>query len=286
MRYSGNSRLTPLQVMAGRLVAGPPSISRIIMLIKGADSVRNFIELVKEYLPERQKEILRGGPNLELFARYFSEKYFPLDIDPFVEDEALEYMENYIPVGCEGWSEDDYTSISLRAGFTLAWSLMESPYTYGQGNDGGRTALLEKVAHLTAPSLVERIPLEGYPAEVLHAKFDRTEYEGIASIADVLFKNTGTYFLDTSIEDEYGSIEWDRGNVDRLTMEWRRSEAIWEKVMKMVKWLEESPFHRLRKLLNIIQDTPDIPKEQMPLPLVFEREEENGQSEGQAVAVF
>ena len=48
----------PLTVLADRLTLGPPSIGVLIDLLEQSEYVQEFLELVREYLPEHEKEIM------------------------------------------------------------------------------------------------------------------------------------------------------------------------------------------------------------------------------------
>ena len=81
---------TPLEVLRERLRnARPPSISILLSFFQNVETYNDFVKLVREYLPEREKEILeKPTPHEQMacFASHFEDRYLPLH--PIFKDES------------------------------------------------------------------------------------------------------------------------------------------------------------------------------------------------------
>ncbi|GAI12905.1 unnamed protein product, partial [marine sediment metagenome] len=138
----------PLALLAAKLIIGPPSLSRLIDLLENSDSIAYFLELVREYLPEHENEIMSNVDDedrISCFHRYFSNQYFPLqDTGTYYEDFTISDFIRQIPVELMGFSGDDYEEFnSFRDGFVLLLSIVESPYDSAE-----RVPILERVKEL------------------------------------------------------------------------------------------------------------------------------------------
>jgi hypothetical protein len=249
-------RANPLLTLAWRLRSlGPPSLSSLIARLEDAQEYENFIALVREFLPERQAEILRqAGPAHQIwsFADHFQDRYFPMP--DFFRGEAEGYGEltARIPVMVCGVSWDDYHEMpeSYQPGLLLMTYLLEEPY---EDDEGIRVALAEACAQHVTAELLRRVPETGLTREEAHRLLIGTQYEAVALWGDVLALDAGSYFLDTTYEMADEWIEWSRENVDQLTRKWQRAELIQDTVASFAKWLEEDPPGRFEELLDFIE---------------------------------
>ena len=260
----------PLSLLAYKLIIGPPSLSRLIDILEDSDSIAYFLELVREYLPEREGEIMAEADDstrIERFRRYFGNRYFPLsDMDNYYAEEfTISDFTHHIPVDLMGFTEDDYESFNdFRKGYILLLSLVESPYDTNE-----RVPILESVKEMVGKSLVELIPPEGWSLEDIHRMLEGTEYEGCVAFADWVQSSTGCWQLDANYSG-YEPEEWDRGIVDGLTEQWPRVLDLQEKMSRMHEWLEEDIYHNFAKLLTVIlgrEFMEYVPREQLPFPL-------------------
>jgi len=265
----------PLAILAYKLITGPPSLYRLIDLLENSDSVAYFLELVREYLPLHETEIMAQTHDLgriECFCHYFGNQYFPLqDIDGRYEDgdfTLADFTVN-IPVELMGFTWDDYEEFNqFREGFILLLSLVESPY-----DENERVPMLERVKELVGKGLMELIPAEGWSLEHIHRTFDGSEYEGVTAFADWVHSSTGCWLLDADYQN-YGPEQWSRRVVDGLTEQWAEVIDLQDKMHSMYEWLEEDLYHSLAKLLAMLRgvEYETVPKEQIPFPL-----DDNGQ---------
>lgn len=276
----------PLSVLADRLMTGPPSLGALMDLFEQTRHLGDFLHLIREYLPDREREIMAGSmeDRVETFRRLFSTRYFPL-ADNFDDDLSLENFCAYIPIEPRGISYDDYHNFDgFRDGLQMMVALIVYPYvdsapepcSHGllqKPYEGGRIAIIEHVANLVGRRLATEIPEKGWEAGELHRLTDGTEYQGIAYCADWLCQSTGYGLLDVSY-DEYSGEEWSRDAVDALTRDWPKVEEIEHQIYALADWLEESPSANFGQLLHFLLGRSDheVPKEQLPLPL-----DENGQ---------
>lgn len=257
----------PLATLAYKLITGPPSLSRLIDILENSDSIAYFLELLREYLPEHEAEIMAHTDDLdriECFSRYFSNRYFPLEVESLYDDFTISDFIQHIPITLMGFTAEDYEEFnSFRAGFILLLSIVESPY-----DENERVPILERVTELVGKSLVEMIPHEGWSVEDIHTMFDGSEYEGVAAFADWIHSCTGCWQLDANYID-YAPEEWSREIVDGLTEQWPRVMEISDKQHKMYEWLEEDLYHNFDRLVSMMcgVEYATVPKEQLPFPL-------------------
>lgn len=263
--------LLPLDVLAEKLTLGPPAIKTLLDLMDRSESVRLFLDLVREYLPEQEREImlLDTFERMERFARLFGERYFPLADFGIDDDDPLAYLVHMIPVQLAGLSYEEYHDFEgFRDGHLLLLSLVEYPYILMNVDSAihARVPLLEAAIELIGKELGERIPPNGWTAKELHAACDDSPYAGAAVVADWVCGLTETWVLDTSYE-EYSEEPWSREVVDELTAQWPRVLKLSDQMSDMEGWLEGSLKERFEELLDHIFDklAHQVPKEQLPL---------------------
>lgn len=264
----------PLAILAAKLIAGPPSIVRLIDLVENSDSVAEFLTLVKEFLPDHRADIMAAPSDsyrIERFCHYFGNQYFPLEngAESWGDDYTIRDFVYHIPVQLMGWSCDDYSEfMSYRNGFILLLAMVENPYV---GLDDERVPILEQVKVLVGKSLVELIPPDGWSLDDIHRMFDDSKYPGVVAFADWIHQNTGCWQLDANYS-EYGEEEWSTRVVDGLTQQWPEVIDLQGKMDHMFAWLEEDMHHNFSKVLATMLgreriDEVYVPKEQMPFPL-------------------
>lgn len=259
----------PLDVLADRLTLSPPSVAALIELLERWEWVHDFYELVREFLPEHEREIMGLMPEekVERFYHLFQERYFPLEESPFFDFEGFEYIVSSIPVPVMGigyteyheWEED------MRVSFVLLLSLVVYPW-YGSETEGRgfKVSLLEEVANKLGKEIVDRIPVEGWTPEELHELLDNTRFEGVACFGDYIGHATETYFMDADREDYIDEIPWSRENVDTLTEEWQTARVLMDKIEHMYDWIEDNPQANFGEIVDFLANR--VPKEQLPLP--------------------
>jgi hypothetical protein len=274
----------PLSILARRLIGGPPSLAYFVELLELGETVTGFHDLVREYLPEYEANIMAVDLNIRarIFSQFFSQKFFPLSDDASSEEFTIGDLLSRIPMQPLGFSYESYHRFTdFREGYILALSLVECPWDEDplgmltedelDGESGGRVAILERVGELVGEGLTRLIPAGGWSAKDLHNMTDGTEFEGLGEFADWVFCNTGCYHLDVQGESlEMGeSIEWSPEAVNDMTEDWHRSCEILENIHQVALLLEEDSESTFRKLLALLLNRQDliIPKEQMPLPI-------------------
>lgn len=264
-----HSPVFPLSILARRLVVGPPSLSHLIDLIENSNTIAEFFQLVKEFLPEHEAFIMAQDEDgrIREFAYYFNERYFPLSDNLDMNELTLGDFVNQIPVDLMGFSGDDYSEFAdFRDGYILMLSLIERLFLYDDG--GGRVPILDRVIELVGRDVVELIPPEGWTAKDLHRRLDDTDYKGVAAFADWVTGDTGCWQLDATYEN-YGPEEWSRRVVDELTEQWPKVMEIQDAIYNMSVWLEEDLRANFLTLLRLMVDKEVfiVPKEQLALPL-------------------
>lgn len=264
-----HSPIFPLANISRLLMVGPPSLSHLVDLIENSDIVADFLELIREFLPEREAFIMAQDEDgrIREFAYYFREQYFPLSDNLELNELTLGDFMQYIPVDLMGFSYEDFHEFAdFREGYILMLSLVESPWV--DEGEGGRLPILERVAQLVGRDLVELIPAEGWSVAELHQMLDETDYKGITAFAEWVNYDTGCWLLDATY-DSYEGEEWSRRVVDGLTLQWPRVVAIQDAIQNMSVWLEEDIRANFAAVLALLQDKKPfiVPKEQIPFPL-------------------
>lgn len=265
----------PLAILASKLTVGPPSVVRLIDLLEASESVAEFLELVREFLPEFETLIMdqmEDTGRIARFAEHFSEKYFPLDGEyGQYDDFTLADFTHHIPVELFGFTYDDYEEFdSYRNGFILLLSLVESP---SYGDEGERVVILERVKELVGAWALGVIPPDGWSLDDLHTMLDDTKYEGAVAFVDWVHANTGCWQLDANYM-EYEGEDWSARVVHGLTEQRAEVIALQDKMGNMYVWLEEDMVHNFQELLAAMlgvdvkdMDYQPVAKEQLPLAI-------------------
>ena len=112
--YKRKQPTTPLEGLREKLRnARPPSISILLGVFRNVETYNDFVKLVREYLPEREKEILeKPTPHEQMacFASHFEDRYLPLHPsfkDGMCEDDYYELLRD-IPIMVMGFGWEDY----------------------------------------------------------------------------------------------------------------------------------------------------------------------------------
>lgn len=234
----------------------PPSLSILIARLSEMEDYDDFVNLVKEFLPEREEDILNQlTPTAQMtaFASYFEDRYFPLeDIFKLGEGESYYELTRFIPVTVRGLSYDDYEYITSdwRPGYQLMTYILESPHD--QGDD--HISLAEACQEHVPVGLLQRVPEGGISLGEAHRILDDTPYKALALWADVMFANTGNFFLDTDYELLWNGMppEWDRETVENLTRQWQQADLIEQQICDLAEFLEGDPAIRFGEIINFI----------------------------------
>lgn len=247
----------PLLILARKLrAAGPPSLSIIIARTAEMEDYERFLDLVKEYLPEREREILcQSTPReqMAVFATRFEDRYFPLE--PHIrcgDAESYEELTYRIPVIVRGinWEEYDSIASEARDSIQLMTYLIENPYD----DNSTHVSLTEACREHVPAAVLQMVPENGFSLVELRKLLDKTPHDGLAAWAAWIHQDTGNDFLDTDYET-YGysiPVEWSREDVEHLTRQWHQANLIEGKVDKIVEWLEVDLAARFRELINFI----------------------------------
>jgi hypothetical protein len=236
---------------------GIPSLSVLIAQIAGVEDYADFRQLITEFLPEREQDILHEPtPSLQMaaFASYFEDRYFPLeDIFKLGDIEGYEELILRIPVVVMGMSWDDYDAIAsdYRDGIQLMTYLLENPYD----REGGVNVSLAEACEEHVPeSLLRRVPETRLSPEEAHRLLDGTLYEGLTLWADRIFCDSGNFFLDTDYEYLYSSmgVDWEKETVEALTRDWLQAAELENRLDGFVTWLEEDLPGHFEELLNFV----------------------------------
>jgi len=274
-----DEKAMPLTILAERLIIGPPSIAALIDLLDEGEFILEFAELVREYLPEHEQEIMVGdfGTRTERFCRLFGNKYFELDSDMLdIGEEAIAMLVHEIPVRLMGLGYEDYHEFeSMADGMVLMLALVANPWIEpDEEEEAARIPLLESVVELVGKEIAELIPKEGWQLKELHDRLDGTQYAPVAAFADWVWQSTGLALLDNCYEEMgcgWGGVQipWEREVVDNLTEEWPKVRQFWDSINHIENWLMDKAKANYGELVDFLvgKERPKIPKEQLPLPL-------------------
>ena len=269
---------------------GPPSLAVILARINQLEDFKEFVDIIRQYLPEREAEIFHERApwdQMAVFARHFEERYFPLD-DMIREGAGEEYRQlTYrIPVPVHGMSWEEYEEIptNSRDGVQLITYLCESPYT----DTDIRTSLGEACKKLVPESLLMEVPDGGFNYPEFSQLLKGSRYEGVLKWIEYCFQDTGNPFQDIDYET-YGYTvlpEWEPDEVESLTRLYKESELINQAIHESVKWLEKDLVGHFMELLGFLLNT-DLEvngAKKPPIILQVGATWKPGSAKGQAVA--
>ncbi|MFQ6027688.1 MAG: hypothetical protein ACE5Q6_09370 [Dehalococcoidia bacterium] len=256
----------PLDILAHQLQGrAPPSLAAVLHALVPEEGFAEFMELIMEYLPEHQADILAGESataQVAIFANRFRDRYFPLPYfeDAYFNDFSYADLLSGIPMYFLGMDWDDWHELPYFDGLgrRLLVSLIASPWA--SDDDGARVALVESFKREVPQELLERIPQGGYQPADLHRWVDDTQFHALALLADVVWFETGITFIDMD-EESMPLVAWDPDNVWALTQEWLRAEQIYREIGELEEWLEHSPGGRFAQLLDFIDQRKACPEQ-------------------------
>lgn len=247
----------PLEFLARMLKrAAPPSLPALVGYLRDYEEYEEFIRLVKEFLPEYEREILRQdtpSSQMAAFASRFEDRYFPLEAT-LKSGDAEEYMQltGRIPAVLMGMSYDDYEIITSegRSGMQLLTYLFETGFI----DTGERVSLAEACGQHVPRELLDLVPEGGFSCSLAHQLLDKTRYEPAALWADYINQNTGNFFLDTDYEMFSAGTgpEWVRAEVEALTPLWQQAELHNEETNSFTEWLEKDLPANFKELLEFM----------------------------------
>lgn len=256
-----SKRVSPVTFIIERLrLVGIPSLSALTSKFSNVEEYQEFVMLVREYLPEYERAILRElsiADQIAEFAKQFETRYFPLGwwVADHAYDDEVGYRElvAHIPLNVMGWTYDSYDEISSdgRVGLQLMTYLLEHPY-----EEHNMVSLAEACAENVPEEMLQRMPQGGIKSAEAHGIFDNTKFAPIAMLCDWFNASTGNFFLDT--DEEYlgynmGWPEWTREWVNDLTSDWQGAELFMNEVYAFAGWLEEDPPARFEEILDFLE---------------------------------
>ena len=117
-----------LSLLAEKLRVGPPMLSQLLWAFTNFDTLEGFLNLIREYLPEHEEEILSepGGRRVYRFCYLFGKRYFPLP--PYTFEANVEQIVTGMPVELMAMSYSVYHGLEMRPGYLLLLSLLPYPY--------------------------------------------------------------------------------------------------------------------------------------------------------------
>ena len=245
--YLKQKPTTPLATLREKLDdVHPPSISLIMSLFQNVETYHDFVKLVKDFLPEREQEILqKTSPSAQMaaFASYFEDRYLPLHPafkDGEVEDDYSELLRD-IPVMVMGFGWEDYHELnSARLGMQLMCYLFEPPMQGDSNMAGERVALVDGFP-TEYQHEARRVPAGGISLDDARLIFKGKKWIGLRNCAEYINQSTDNWFLDTDEEmrSNMQNEEWDKETVAAMSQEWLKADAYYDKIIKFAEWLED-----------------------------------------------
>ena len=240
----------------------PPSIDVLLSVIEDHQHYAEFIRMVKELLPEREKQIIQETTvedRIAKFASYFEDRYFPLPMS-FKDGETETYYDLvcHLPLIPLGFGYQDYDNLIEGGypGYRLMTYIFRQPYD----DQGARVALGEACAQDVPAELLKRIPEPGFTPEEMHNLLDCTPYKALAMWGDAISLNTGNELLDTDEGMMYNSElpEWSRENVDYFTRKWQEAEKYQQATGDMSDIFDTNAETFLREVLDFIDKRKEV----------------------------
>jgi len=245
--YLRQKPTTPLAALREKLHdVHPPSISLIRSMFQNVETYNDFVKLVRDFLPEREKEILeKPSPSAQIaaFASYFEDRYLPLHPifkDGEIEDDYYEILRD-IPVMVMGFSWEDYHELhNNRLGMQLMCYLFEPPMQGDNDVAGERVALVDGFQSAYQHE-AQRVPTGGVRLDDAKLIFKGKKWIGLRNCAEYINQSTDNWFLDTDDEmrGDMQPMEWDKETVASMTQEWLKANAFYDKIMEFAEWLED-----------------------------------------------
>ena len=120
-----------LSVLAKELRVGPPVLSELAEAFADLDTIKEFLRLIRTFLPEHERDILGEDRSRRVyrFAFLFGQHYYPL---PLNTDCRISELISGMPVALMGMSYSAYHDLGMRIGYLLLLSLIPYPY---EGDD-------------------------------------------------------------------------------------------------------------------------------------------------------
>jgi hypothetical protein len=245
--YLRQKPTTPLAALKEKLQdVHPPSISILRNLFQNVETYNDFVRLVKDFLPEREPEILqKTSPSAQMaaFASYFEDRYLPLHPafkEGEVEDDYNELLRD-IPIMVMGFSWEDYHELnSARLGMQLMCYLFEPPMQGDNDMAGERVALVDGFPPEYQQE-ARRVPTGGISLDDARLIFKGKRWTGLHNCAEYINQSTDNWFLDTDEEmrSNMQNTEWDKETVAAMSREWRQANTFYDKIMEFAAWLED-----------------------------------------------
>ncbi len=277
--YHRKKATTTLEVLRERLrSARPPSISILLSVFQNAETYNDFVKLVREFLPEREREILEEttpSAQMAVFASHFEDRYLPLHPsfkDGMCEDDYYELLRD-IPVMVMGFGWEDYHELNnARLGCQLMSYLFEPPFAEDSDQAGERVALVDGFPPAYQHE-AERVPARGITLRAASRIFKAPKWAGLRSWAFYINQDTGNWFLDTDDEMRYSGMEmmgWGKETIEAMTTEWAKATAFYDKMMDFALWLEEEKDGpaRFKQTINFLLahlEAGDVPEKITPV---------------------
>lgn len=270
-----NRKKSSFEVIFRHLRTGPPSLTAVQEFFYNAEALTQFVALVREYLPDKESVILSEAgavARINKFVKFFTPKYFPLSDVYWESDEGYEQFVHSIPLDLEGFTEEDYDEFEDRFSpeMIVELALISYPFNYDEGAEdergiSHRVPIIEQAAKLTGEIAFE-IPAVGWTPEELHAKCDKTPYEGLAASADWIHSVTGCGILDCNYDGYEGDM-WERDTVESITEQYPVKLALQKKMTEFETWLHEDLRNHFTELVNFLNNKKKVAKEQLKLGL-------------------
>lgn len=248
-----------VDILRRRLRRSPPVFTALLRFLDSTEEYLDWVRIVRELLPEREAEILAGTTvpeQIQLFCRYFEDRYFPLLDSPLFYEEEVTYSDflRCIPVHVDGWEYETYHDIdNFRPGMQMMIFFFENPF---EDDEGAHVALAEMCAEHVSRDLLEMVPRGGFKWDAIGSLLAESPYRPLYEWGLYMRQDTGNFFQDTDEEylwSGYGAIEWDRETIEALTREWQQSEEMNRRFASFAEWLEDDPTKHFQEILHYLQ---------------------------------
>ncbi|MFH1031080.1 MAG: hypothetical protein V1767_00715 [Chloroflexota bacterium] len=238
----------------------PLALDLLIQLFEPPQGLNEFLDLIREFLPEREEKIMAikgSGERMQEFADIFSDHYFPLINEAIFDDDQNGYsaLTNECPVRFQALTNLDYNEITQSEDETeiiLAY-VLENPW-----HDDDRPAFAEAALPLIGDKLIRHIPKDGFPIDKMEDWLKDTEFEPVAFWGSVISQVAGNVFFDCPYDiEESGAqyqVSWDRPTIERLVLQWHEFEDWQINWGKFKEWFTKDLVKNTTNLLRILKE--------------------------------
>ena len=259
--------------------AAPTHISALLRLMSSEDGFRWFRATTWDLMPDAADAILAHleyPDMIRAFRQEFEARYLPLEetlLESLTEpdmyedpcDEPWDSLRHSVPVALHGFIIDDpheyaeaLTGGYIRPGIGLITLLFSAdricPW---EPDDAVKLAWIEACAKIVPPSILGRIPLEGFEAAHIAETLRVCGMTDLHNLALWIDNSTPFPLLNYQYHPELIQeldFPWDKALLQDAREQWHEAEVFLRSAMRGAEWLEADPPPRLNRVIDLLND--------------------------------